>query len=95
METNKGYKSIVETHIEEIISQTDFKGENFDIEAIKKQIKDLTGAVPSIQVAWKTLITANEDKLIDDQGKRKSIVEGVTITWLDENNIPHELKYLV
>jgi hypothetical protein len=92
---DKGYKSIVDTNIEELVGATDFKNGNFNINEIKEQIKELTGAIPSVQVKWNTIPVANEDKLTEGQPKTRDIVEAVTITWLDSDNIPHELKYLI
>jgi hypothetical protein len=92
---DKTYKSTIDAFIEEIVGKTDFKNGNFDVHEIKEQIKNLTGATPSVQVKWNSIPVANEDKLLEGQPKTKDIVEGVTITWLDSDNLPHELKYLI
>lgn len=92
---DKQYKSMVEIEIENIVSKTDFKNANFDVTEIKEQIKQLTGAIPSIQIGWKTLKPTNEDLVKDPKAKGKDLVEGLTITWLDSENNMHQLKYLV
>lgn len=92
---DKSYKTMIETNIEEIVGKTDFKNGNFDINEIKQHIKALTGAIPSIQVKWNSVPVANEDMLLNGQLKTKDIVEGLKIVWMDDENKPHELTYLI
>lgn len=92
------YQQIIENHINDYISTIDFKSPLLDLNEVKREIAKLTNTIPSIKIKWDTKTKVNELKKaagVEDYIEKIETPQEMTITLIDDNEQPFQLKYIL
>ena len=92
------WKQMMETNVSEYISKVDFRNPDFSINEMKLELSKILGIKPAVKLKWKSHTKVNE--LLKASGAKEHTevidkVEGVNITFIDENNTPIEFKFII
>ena len=89
---------MIETNIYDYISQIDYNHPDFAMNEFKAQLATIIGMEPAVKIKWHTVEKINELKRDAGAKDFKEIsdkAEQIDITFIDENNTPISLKFLL
>lgn len=92
------WKKMLESNVYDYISQIDYNHPDFTLEDLKNELSKLIGVKPAVKLKWHTSEKINELKRDSGAKDYKEIIEKVEqidIVFVDENNTPINLKFLL
>jgi hypothetical protein len=92
------WKKMIESNIYDYISTVDYRHPDFTVAEFKLNLKKIIGIEPAVKLKWNTSEKINELKKQSGAIDYKEIIEKIEmidITFIDENNKPIELKFIL
>lgn len=92
------WKKMIESNIYDYISKIDYNHPDFDLNEFKIQLGKIVGMEPGVKIKWNTIEKINELKKDAGASDFKEIIdkaEQIDITFVDEDQKPIKLKFLI
>lgn len=92
------WKKMIESNVYDYISKIDYNNPDFNINEFKVELGKIIGMEPAVKIKWNTIEKINELKKDAGVSDFKQIIdkaEGIHITFVDENQKPIVLKFLI
>lgn len=92
------WREMIKENIFQYISNIDYNHPDFKLLEFKQQLKNIIGMEPAVKIKWNTTESINELKRAAGATDYKEIidkVEKIDITFVDEDNKPISLVFLL
>lgn len=92
------WQEMIKTNIQEYISKVDFRNPDFSLNELKKELGQIVGIIPAVQLKWNKQEKVNE--LLKQAGAKNHTetiekVEGLSISFVDADNKPIQFKFII
>lgn len=89
---------IIKTNVYDYLSTVKYNHPDFNINEFKSELTKIIGVTPAVKIKWNTEVKINELKKasgVQDFEEKIDKAENIEIIFINENNKPIKLTFLV